>query len=385
MTSHFDSIPPEDRDFFVLLRAGLWQKVEVPLSAKPDWRHIYELATGQTVQGVVTDGWMLYEAYAADHPDYARDMPPQVRAALLEQMASIVSRNFAVNAMQAQLEAMFTQQHIPHYVVKGQQAGRNYPKPNLRCSGDIDILIRPEDFSRSRELLMPMATEVETFDKNAIHQGFHIGDIEVELHGSLRPVLGKRINNGIDALQRELFEGGCSYDTFCAMYIFLHCLQHFFWSGLGLRQISDWATYLTARHAEIDWRQVHEAIKTMGLSREWCIFLQFAEGWLGMGAILSTESGFPAGKSQADGKVVGRLWQECKATGNMGSMRARSKTPDPHFLRRNWRLFMARLARVRQTFPVSPRCALNTLFKTLCVDFDIAQRKLTGLFSHRGE
>ena len=350
------NIPIEDRDFFTLLRIGLWQKIEEPLSEHPDWAYIFRLACEQTVQGVVADGLMLYEDYATEHHDYARDVDEDVKERFLDHAASIVYRNTLINQKQEEITNLFRQQHLLHYVVKGQIAAANYPKPNLRCPGDIDILIRPTDFSRTRDFLAPIVDKVDNYDSYMQHQQFYIDDIEIELHGTLRPCLGSRIDKAMDSLQQDLFDGTCNYETFSAIFIFLHALQHFHWSGLGLRQICDWTMFLHAKRSEIDFKQVSAAINLMKVPMAWNTFLLFAIDWLAMPA--TDEYNIPS-KSYATSK----LWQCCCAKGNMGHKS--NKPVSSNIIKRNFATWKDIIVSSKKAFSVSPRTSIIYVLKQL--------------------
>ena len=353
------NIPIEDRDFFTLLRIGLWQKVEEPLSDNSDWEHIFRLACEQTVQGIVADGLMLYEDHAAEHPDYARNVDEDVKERFLDHAASIVYRNTLISQKQEETTMLFSQQHLPHYVVKGQMAAANYPKPNLRCPGDIDILIRPNDFVRARDLLTPIADRVEKYDTFMMHQQFFIGDIEIELHGTLRPCLGKRIDSTIINLQQDLFDGNCNYETFCAVYLFLHCLQHFHESGLGIRQIIDWTMYLHACQSKIDCNLVVATIKQMKVQTAWNSFHDFATDWLGLSFTQNDISAIRESCVQKEANAL-RLWQACRATGNMGSKRLQLAI-SPNIIKRNLIAWRDKLSYSFRNYGVSPYTTLASL------------------------
>lgn len=306
-------IPMEDRDFFILLRAGLWQRTDEKLSPAPDWQHILELSNQQTVQGIIADGLALiksaYDSGAFSTPFPANKKWEAVFESFMSQTAQIVRRNHKINQVQDSLCRMLDAGNVPFKVVKGQTVGAFYPKPMLRCSGDIDILLPKESFEAAKAILVPKATSLESQNDYLVHLGMFFGDVEVELHGSLHPNLGAKIDNVIDAAQADLFDGKINYETFSATYIFLHCLQHFHWSGLGIRQIIDFAMLISANEERIDWNHVLEDVKAMGIEHEYEVFLTFAKNWLGL---------------QSKHITVGvcaeaaALWEECKKSGNMG-------------------------------------------------------------------
>lgn len=342
-------IPQEDRDFFILLRIGLWQRVEEELSPSPDWPYIYRLSCEQTVQGIVADGIGLYKT------KFKCNIPTDINEQFLSAVAQIVRRNHQINKKQSEINSIFDEQSIRYYVVKGQEAAKNYPKPMLRCSGDIDYLMPINSLRLSQNLLTPLATSIEPYEEYLQHQGFMLGDIEVELHGALHPRLGERIDHVLDRLQEELFDGTVSYDTFNAVYVLLHCLQHFHWSGLGLRQILDW-TMLMATSKDIDPARVQKAISDMRIKQEWSNFLCFCVKWLGM------KTSMP-GQNNSE-SIPAQIWQHAKSGGNMGHHKEKKERIPNTFVRvsSEWRRIVKTYFRNRSLSPVISRNLVSVQF-----------------------
>lgn len=358
-------IPSEDRDFFILLRAGLWQSAEEPLSPNPDWRHIYKLACEQTVQGILADG---IGHYIASHPDW--QMHQQAYDAILEQSAQIVRQNYKVNQVQEQVTQRLAEQRIPHAVVKGQAVAQCYPKPMLRCSGDIDILIPRDEIMHAQGVLTPLATKVEELILDILHQAFFFGEIEVELHGTLHPNLGPRVDNAIDALQKEYFENRVSLATFNAVFIYLHALQHYNWSGLGLRQICDWTMHMHTQHQAIDHSQVEAFIARCHLEFEWELFRQFAIEVLG-----APEADIPKLYAGSKCPKVELLWESCRKTGNMGH--AVVKPPrSPYLALRIVSYLRGTLRKYTNLRKIAPDFALASLQNECRTYWNILLRKL---------
>ena len=305
-------IQQEDRDFFILLRIGLWQRVEEELSPSPDWAYIYRLSCEQTVQGIVADGIGLYKT------KYRCNIPTDINEQFLSAVAQIVRRNHQINKKQAEINSLFDRQSIRYYVVKGQEAAKNYPKPMLRCSGDIDYAIRIADFMSAQSMLMPLASFVHPYEEDKQDQSFEIYGVTVELHGNLHPSLGSRIDRAIDTLYDELFQGTTSYETFTTVYTFLHCLQHYHWTGLGIRQISDFAMLLAYSHERIDFARVNAAIiQEMRLPYEWKVFIRFCTDYLGMVPWYATKEQLEPIRQNKTLQSLS-LWLACKSTGNFG-------------------------------------------------------------------
>lgn len=180
-------------------------------------------------------------------------------------------------------------------LVKGQGIAQCYKKPLWRACGDVDLLLSESNYERAKELLCPLATDVETEYTHFKHQGMTIDGWVVELHGTLHSRLSKRVDRMIDEVQKDVFYGGNvrswnndGTQVFLpspdndVVFVFTHILHHFFFEGVGLRQISDWCRLLWTYKDSLNYAVLESRIRKMGLMSEWKAFAAFAVKWLGM-------------------------------------------------------------------------------------------------------
>ena len=66
------------------------------------------------------------------------------------------------------------------------------------------------------------------------------------------------------------------------IFVFTHILHHFFFEGIGLRQLCDWCKLLWKYRSEIDVKLLEKRLREAGLMTEWKAFAAFAVDWLGM-------------------------------------------------------------------------------------------------------
>ena len=275
--------------FFELLRAGLWEK-DARLSPYKDidFSAIMRLAEEQSVVGVVAAGL-----------EHVIDVKvPQVWALQFAgQAIQLEQRNKAMNAFVAKLIEFLRKEDVYAILVKGQGIAQCYEKPLWRSSGDVDLLLSESNYERAKEFLTPLANDVETEYTHFKHQGMTVDGWVVELHGTLHSRLSKRVDNGIDEVQKDVFYGGNvrSWDNGGTqvflpspdndvMFVFTHILHHFFFEGIGLRQICDWCRLLWTYKDSLNRELLESRIRKMGLMSEWKAFAAFAVKWLGMPA-----------------------------------------------------------------------------------------------------
>ncbi len=339
--------------FFALLRSGLWgTEPELPMPSatgtpaakdkagsqghSPDidtWKHVFRLATEQTVTGLITDG-------AAACP--AGYVPGAVSLRLMSSLVATEKRNAAVNALIAKIIPLFDKANVPTVLVKGQAVAQCYRKPEGRMPGDIDLIVRPEDYEAAKTVLTSIADSTDAESADKLHFGGMVGDIEVELHGTVHTSLGGRINDILDSAQAELFKPGGSRTLeingtavritsidFDALFIFVHLLQHFYCGGLGLRQLCDWARVLHTHRAQIDLNLLESRLKQMGIMSEWQAFAAFLVRYLGL-----PEQEAPFYNSHAEVKAA-KLWKFMEEVGNFGKKRRRrDRSGDPYLIRK---------------------------------------------------
>ena len=275
------------RPFFALLRAGLWSdgNPEIRIDGTTDWNRVYQLATEQSVLGLVLAGLERSDV-----------KPPQVL--LLQWIGEgqqIEQRNKAMNGFIADLIDRLRKEDVYCFLVKGQGVAQCYEKPLWRCAGDIDLLLSDENYKKAKITLLPIANDIANEDKATMHQALVINGFDVELHGKMPFLISKRVDEGIDKVLEDLFYRGNVRSWNCndiqvflpspdndVILVFTHFLHHFFIEGVGLRQICDWCRLLYTYKDSLNIKILESRIQEMGLMSEWKAFASLAVETLGI-------------------------------------------------------------------------------------------------------
>ena len=151
---------------------------------------------------------------------------------------------------------------VPVLVLKGSGVAGLYPVPELRKSGDVDLLIPGDLLDAAREILEGKDFLVKEGQHANHHLAFRSGDgIDLELHTMLaEPFRDAGINRGMDRLLPMYFEkkgyGDCMgvrlpvpQGPCQALQLLLHMLQHFQRAGFGLKQLCDWVVFWNREEA----------------------------------------------------------------------------------------------------------------------------------------
>lgn len=149
------------------------------------------------------------------------------------------------------------QEQIGVAVLKGVAAASFYPVPELRKSGDIDLLLLDTDrLEDAGKILCQSGWKIGEEQLAKHHVAFeNPAGIELELHTMLAEPFDERmVNEYLDHLlktgeisirRKEIMgvEFPILSDGYHAFELLLHMLQHFLRSGFGLKLLCDWVMF----------------------------------------------------------------------------------------------------------------------------------------------
>lgn len=273
--------------FFALVRAGLWeQDVDLRKYGTTVFDNIMRLAEEQSVVGLVTAGLEHVKDVKVSQVDLLQ---------YIGQSLQLEQQNIGMNVFVAKLVTILREASVYALLVKGQGVAQCYERPLWRTCGDVDLFLSDDNYNKTKDLLIPLASEVEQEYAAVKHLGMTIDGWVVELHGSLRVGLPNRINRVLDDIRQDTFYSGNvrSWDNNGTqvfllgkendvIYVFVHFLNHFYKGGLGLRQICDWCRLLWTYRDSLNHELLEKRIRKMGLMSEWKAFAAFAVEYLGM-------------------------------------------------------------------------------------------------------
>lgn len=171
--------------------------------------------------------------------------------------------NESLRTVQQSYHLMF----LTHYVVKGLEeagiaatvlkgiaAAEDYPVPELRKSGDVDVLLmEPEQSGKAEKALHRMGFDRKPGENGNHHEVWRTSEgIEVELHVMMaEPFDSEKINSFLRNQMNQLRQRirvdhvmGLDFPVLekgdHAFQLLLHMLQHFLRAGFGLKLLCDW-------------------------------------------------------------------------------------------------------------------------------------------------
>lgn len=383
--------------FFEILRAGLWEK-EVSLSAYGDidFAAIMELAEEQSVVGLITAGLERVKGVK---------VPKQWTLQFIGQTLQLEERNKAMNYFIGVMTDKMREAGIQSVLVKGQGVAQCYNRPLWRACGDVDLLLNAENYERAKAFLSPLASEVKKEFSYLKHIEMTFDVWSIELHGRFRSRLSKRTDNELDRLFDLCLDRGevrvwrnDATDVLLpapdvdVLFIFTHLLRHFFFEGVGLRQICDWCRLLWTFRDTLDDALLEQRLRTMGLTSEWKAFGAFAVEYLGMpveampllGSSVQEGQEFEGSKSSRvqGGQEVQKLKRKADGicrfmmkVGNFGHNQVRSTAgKDRPFLVRKFFSFWERFGFVLRHFPIFPMDSIRFFWQVMWSGVEMAMK-----------
>lgn len=244
-----------------------WERVTWEDMTSAEWDALLNLAREHHVMPMVLEAVQHCSAFQTADPEQIGQMRRQVR--------QIAARQLAATEAFLQVYPALRQAGAHPLVVKGIICRSLYPVPELRRSGDEDVLIDPKEYWLCKMALAEQGLVPEAAADDAYEVPFRDPDgaLMIELHRSLFPADSQaygHLNNFFsDAPARavEVTVQGQSIWTLCPtdhiLYLVCHAFKHFLHGGFGIRQVCDMALYANRYGSAIDWEQVLTACRSI--------------------------------------------------------------------------------------------------------------------------
>lgn len=253
-------VPALNELYFGLLRSGLHPTTPY-LPAEPigeqTWQVLYRLAVRQGTTAIVLDG--IEALPAAQRPSR------EVRIGWAVQAEAIEKRYRKQREAARRAAALLAENDIRMLVLKGIGLSDNYPVPEHRECGDIDLHLFGAHEAGNRILRKAGAKVVDEVPK---HTGLVWHGVHFENHRHFLNISRNQQEHELDALLRDILqrEGPAGSPdgwftpsaTFDAIYLVRHAALHFLKEGISARHLCDWSCFLERQGKAID-RALFEA------------------------------------------------------------------------------------------------------------------------------
>ncbi len=288
-----------DKDIFLsLVRLGIGREpvdgLQLTVQGSIDWEAELALAERQGLSGVVADGidWLKVHGEGSTVMLSPRQVMLQLIGSVLQ---NYEYRHELYRRAIAELAGFYNSHGFKMMVLKGFACALDWPKPEHRPSGDIDIW----QFGQYREADAALAAEKGISIDNSHHHHTvfywrdfmvenHYDFIEIHHHSSgpeLEKILkeqGKDDSYSVDLYGEKVY---LPSPNLHALFLLRHSMEHFASTDISLRQLLDWAFFVEKHGKNVDWEWLEAVLEQFGMKRQYGIF----------NAICVEELGFDAG------------------------------------------------------------------------------------------
>ena len=232
---------------FEIIRGELWG---TPLSfsqlSHEEFEELMRMAEEQTVAGLVCD-CLIKNNIKLERKDVLKSC---------FKIQTTEKRNALVNENIKSFVAFMERHGVDYIIVKGQVVGALYPNPHVRSSGDIDLYFVGDNYEKIKGLVESRIGKQLNKLNDGKHVEFEVETVVYELHNQLsqlatrkhqafwNQMIDRAIQEGTDTVNIDGKEVKTLSATYNALYVFVHLFFHMTASGVGLRQLCDWAMVL---------------------------------------------------------------------------------------------------------------------------------------------
>lgn len=245
--------------FLALVRIGIGHPCAFSYDGI-DWDEVETLAEMQGLLGVVFDG-VLRLTDSTNSTDF---FPLTVKLRWMGKVMHGYEQRYALyRKAVADLAAWYHAHGYRMMLLKGLACGLDWPKPEHRPYGDIDIYL----FGQYKEADTALSCElgIKVDNSHHHHTVFEWHGFTVENHYDFVNVHVHRSSRELEKIFKELALQDTSsilplpYDIVLplanlhALFLMRHMVSHFTGASISMRQVLDWAFFVKAHGNEVNW------------------------------------------------------------------------------------------------------------------------------------
>lgn len=245
-----------NRDVFLsLVRMGLGHHADV-LPQIVDWQVIKALADKQGLTAIVVDG-------IEELSDKKRPPKELLLQWIGEVFQSYENRYMLYQRTISELAGWYNTHGYKMMVLKGYGCSIDWPKPEHRPCGDIDIWLFGQQ--KTADALIAKDKDIKIDTTHHHHTVFYWKDFMVENHYDFDNIYARKSNREIEPLFKRLGQDA-SYlieiygervylpsPNLHALFLIRHLAAHFVGSEINMRQVLDWSFFVEKHTKEVDW------------------------------------------------------------------------------------------------------------------------------------
>lgn len=254
--------------FFSIVRLGI-NHTSYPLSLNHNWTVIQALANEQGLSAIVLDG--IEKLSIEKRPSKSFVLPW-----IGDVLQSFEQRYEQYCRAIAELTAIYKSHGVKMMVLKGYACSLDWPKPEHRPCGDIDIWLfgkqkKADDILGSWFKVHGAGVRIDNSHHH--HTVFNWKGFTVENHYDFVNVHAHKSSAGLEKIFKELGTDDSHFvdvndvrvylpsPNLHALFLIKHMVSHFAAAEITLRQVLDWAFFVEKHTKEIDWEWLTDVLE----------------------------------------------------------------------------------------------------------------------------
>ena len=281
------NITTKEKVFLMLVRRAMFSSSETPENIgirceDIDWKEVLSESVHHAMATVALEGTEGLDC----------EIPDDVLTEWQSRAMRYVIKNETLMSVQDELIEILKKEGISGAVIKGSAAAFCYSRPDLRVMGDIDFLVKEEDFERAAAILEANGFVRDDHETNPCHVGFIYGGCDIELHRYVNGVPDGELGDYIKSLfalsfdKGEIIETIDSYsfpvtdDLTQALTLLIHTQGHIRKGGLGIRHLCDWAAFVDKKLTDDLKTELEAILVKIGMLKFFNVLNEICEKYL---------------------------------------------------------------------------------------------------------
>ena len=257
----------QSENLLALTRLGIGHHANIIIQSI-DWPALKDIADQQGLSAIVLDGLERIQQKC--------NLPIDLKLQWIgEVLQDYESRYVEYEKTIGEMAGFYNQHGFKMMVLKGYACSLDWPKPEHRPCGDIDIW-QFGDYKMA-DACVAKEKNIEIDSSHHHHTVFDWGDFTVENHYDFVNVHANRTNAQLEMIYKELGKDDSHFvevngekvylpsPNLHALFLLRHAIIEFAATGINLRQLLDWAFFVEKHGHEVDWHWLENVLEVAKL------------------------------------------------------------------------------------------------------------------------
>lgn len=215
-----------EKEYFIHLLSSFVNGT-VPNAETVDLNNVLEIARVHDVQGIIAQ---VLKQLPPEHQQSA-----ELKPIISQYIGRTVQKSAVKESAMSTVDAFLCSNNVDHLYVKGAVIKKYYPVPELRTSGDIDIIVRSSEFEHIVDLFKGSEFNVGSIITDTLTIDYFGTVFEIHKYSDVN-------SDYFDDIFCLCTNYGCQYflDEYNHLaYVICHLCKHLSYRGAGIRMLLD--------------------------------------------------------------------------------------------------------------------------------------------------